>query len=214
MALGTSRWVVAGIAAGLVLVAGTVAASLAVLRLLDTPVADDATTEACWNDLPPTPSCLPLEGLTGAMWAVDPDQVVVADCDRLRKSEYPEAEDAYVCGWLDLTADVVISRFTTTDAALQFWREATVSEGEPEVPPDEGSPDSDAHTTEFLGSFAGYKGADASFTVHCYQDVPYCVEIYALTETALETADERLTWLTTADVDRYQSLRADRAGGA
>ena len=215
MSAGTSRtrWLVAGIAAGVLLVAGTVAAGLAIPRLLPVPVAS-ATPVACWNDLPPTPSCLPVEGLTGAMWAVDPNQVAVADCDRLRKSEYPLAEDAYVCAWLDLTADVVIARFSTPDAALQSWQETAAFEGLMEIPPDDEWPDSEAVATTFLGSFAGYKGADGSFAVHCYHDVPYCVEIYALSESALETAGDRLTWLTTADVERYESLRNDRTGGA
>ena len=203
-------WLVAiSAVGGLLLVAGTVALGLAIPRAV---VADPTPERECWNGLVTDP-CLPLDGITGAMWAFDPNQVVAADCDRLRNGDYVvEAEEAWYCTWPDLRADVFVARFPTTDEGLAIWRDMTNSNGFREIESDLW-PNGEGLGPGFVGSMTLTKDIDAPVLALCYDAIPYCLEIDALSQDVLEAAEDRVATLTSGEVEDYVAQQVAESRG-
>ncbi|MEZ0447063.1 hypothetical protein [Cellulomonas sp. ICMP 17802] len=183
---------------GLLLVAGTVAVGLTIPRHL----RPEPPAASCWNGITTDP-CLPLEGFTGATWAFDLDRVATADCDRLPADDYaPEAAEAWHCTWPDLDVDVVVARFPSVDDGPALWRDISAANGFREVDP-ERWPRGEALGPGFVGSTPMTKDLDAPLLALCYDDIPYCVEMDAMSADGLETAQDRVATLTGHEVEAY-----------
>jgi len=184
----------------LLLLAGTVALALVVPRLVVSATAPPEP--ACWNGLETDP-CQPLKGLTGAMWAFDPNQVVAANCDRLRKEDYfVEAEDAWHCTWPDLAVDMFVARFPDVADGPAIWRDVSYNNGFREMAPDTW-PRGEALGPGLFGGTPLTKDLDAPLIALCYDDIPYCLELDAMSNRALETAEDRVATLTSHEVQAY-----------
>jgi hypothetical protein len=194
----TARIIVLAVVGTLVLVAAAVTAAVLVPRHLEV-AAEPAT---CWNGILTDP-CLPLEGMSGAMWAFDPNQVVSSSCDRLHDEDYFElAEEAWYCSWPDLRADVYIARFPLAADGPALWRDVADANGFREMDADTW-PTGEALGPGFFGSTPMTKDLDAPFLALCYDDLPYCVEIDARSNRGLEAAEDRIATLPGREVDAY-----------
>lgn len=204
-----TAWIIVVAAVGnVLLIAGAIAAAVAVSHHVEAA----PETPTCWNHIETDP-CLPLEGLTGAMWAFDPNQVVVADCDRLRGDDYfPEAQESWHCYWPDQAVDVFIARFSSIDDGPAIWRDIADYNGFTEYYPNRW-PSGDSLGPSFSGSTRSTKNFDAPFLTLCYDDIPYCMEIDAASNRGLEAAEDRIGTLGSDEVEAYLTQLAAMPSG-